>query len=544
MFDDKTFVKALIKCALDENLYGKRKRDTKLQCIENARRSLVLVFGPTVPDAPLLLDWLEENKPIKSTVKRATVDKLAHDHVSGSMVGDTERWDQRDYEKPYIVISAQNNTALASGFLDALKIYAEVKNADILCIGTEYDVNKFQKSEKNHPFYDPIIEDYMINKPTQIRPDLIVCGELKILATTTRPTNGMSGYHSDKSIIVGHNKIELQCLATAQGQTPKIIYSTGTVSQKKYIQKRAGQRAENRHCISALFVETCLEAQKGYQVRQLHWCDNHFTDLDVSVYADGYAEAAPADAVTFGDVHAEKLKNWDTLNQALKLATLLNTRRVITHDTFDFTSRNHHNIDDPWFFAKNCQISIGDDLQKASDVLEHISGAINVNSKIFVVRSNHDEALDRFLTDRKYDYRNDPVNARLYLDLQSAAYSYIEKKQKVPEMFKLALDVSGIGYPENVNFLTRKCNLQVNGVILSIHGDRGKNGSRGTPAQMAATYDKCSTGHTHQSSIYDGCYTSGVLELMQGYNENGGAECWTVSHTVQYANGSRAIIIY
>jgi hypothetical protein len=544
MLNNIEFTTALIKLALDGNFYGKRLRDRKLELVEGFRGALVIFFGNDTPEAGDLVDWLEANKPAKAATKREKQqdNRLAHDTELGGMVGHTEDI-QQARGSCFILATAQNNTPICEDFLSALEVYADHIGGQILISGTEYNKTAYQKDAEGGVFYNPKIVKYMVDKPTRLYDNLIFAAELMINPTSARPTNMLQGYHGENGLIVPHVKIELKSYPTPQNQSPKFVWSTGTISQKNYIQRAAGQKAEAHHSIAALVCVPCKLSETGYQVRQLHWVNNSFIDLDLEVFKDSVFAAPPAHALSMGDIHAEKIDR-TALANAISLALLVETENVFLHDLFDFESRNSHNREDHIFLAGMGDQSVVDDLQKVAEVLDQIDAALGGDGKIYIVRSNHDEQLDRWLHDPKYSFMKDRVNARLYLDLQSEMYGFIERGEKIPDMFELAMVAGNVTYPNNVQFLTRKSVIKIDGVMLTDHGDFGSNGSRGTPAQMAKTYNKATTGHTHSAGIIDSCYTSGVTgSKKMGYNEKG-ASSWSHAHTVQYANGSRAIIIY
>lgn len=541
MFDQEKFVKSLLKLALDANFYGKRKRDTKLETCEDLRPTLVKNFGQSVPEANQLVDWLDDNKPAKAANKKARLasNKLAFNTESGAMKGHTENIKQA-IGNCFILCTAQNNTALEGDFLTALELYAHHKNAEILVSPTEYARTLYETGTKGEVFYSERVRPYLVDSPVRLYNDLIFAAELMLNPTVTRPTNGLQGYHGENSVIVPHVKIELQSYPTPQDQTPKFVWTTGTLTKKNYIQRAAGQKSEAHHCISALIAEPCHKSAKGYQVRQLHWVNGSFIDLGTEVSATEIKTAPRANAFSMGDIHSEKI-DLIALDVALGLASELRVKNIFAHDLLDFESRNHHNRHDHIFLAGMGDQSVKDDLQMMAGILREIA---DCTDQVYICRSNHDEALDRWLRDPKYNFMQDPINARLYLDLQSKMYEFIENGEKVPDILEIALQASEVEYPENAVFLTRQDVVKIQGVVLSDHGDCGANGSRGTPAQLAKTYSKATTGHTHSASIIMGIYTSGVTgSLKMGYNEKG-ASSWSHAHTIQYANGSRALLIF
>ena len=158
-----------------------------------------------------------------------------------------------------------------------------------------------------------------------------------------------------------------------------------------------------------------------------------------------------------------------------------------------------------------------------------------------IVRSNHDEALIRWL--KEADFREDPENALFHLDTNAAAY----RAMAAGELFDAIEHVlRKAGAPAKTIFLKRDeqyvvCEDAGGGIELGMHGDIGVNGSRGTLQQFARTGRKCVVGHTHVAGITEGAYQVGVMgALDMGYNE--GQSSWSHSSVVIYPNGKRAVL--
>ena len=84
--------------------------------------------------------------------------------------------------------------------------------------------------------------------------------------------------------------------------------------------------------------------------------------------------------------------------------------------------------------------------------------------------------------------------------------------------------------------------MQVRGYVLSEHGDKGSNGSRGSWRQYEKAYGKMITGHTHTSNIIRDIITVGAnCNLQQEYNK-AGISSWTHSNAFVYNNGLAQLI--
>lgn len=533
--------KKLMETAIAENFWGKRKLSSQAAVVETAIAAQnIALDGVVVED---IVEWLKKNKPTTSKKPiRESEFNMGQSHISI----DTS-WAGRP---GYILTSAQNNTLHSAEFLAALQQYAATLDYTILCSPFSYNKGGMQtlRAEgKTDLDYSEALRPYLVDRPVLLYDNLVFAAELDIIPTTAYPVNGRSNYHGSNSIVIPHAKVQLRSYAASIDDTPKFVWSTGAITPPNYIKANAGQKAEAEHCIAAVVVHACDESSTGYQVRQLHWDGRQFIDLEAAVTPRGITAAPPAASISFGDLHSEKM-DWDSLKQACELADSLQVEYIQCHDTFDMASRNHHNRNDPWFLASQGGRTVRDDLAEASKVLHYIVDNVPSADTVYVVASNHDEALESWLRDPRYDFRQDLVNAELYLALQQKAISELTRFGVYPEsVLELALNTCGAStLPVEVEFLRRQDTVKIDDVIVSMHGDSGNNGSKATPVQLARTYDKCTTGHTHSPSIYGGCYTGGVTGCLDmGYNTaKGGGSSWAHAHIVQYANGHRAVVIY
>jgi hypothetical protein len=165
------------------------------------------------------------------------------------------------------------------------------------------------------------------------------------------------------------------------------------------------------------------------------------------------------------------------------------------------------------------------------------------------VRSNHDDHLDRWLTEN--DGRFDPVNADYWGLLNHWKTEYIMRHHSIPDMLHLAITNSDYDFARRnkITFLTDDnsfviCPKSGNGIECGLHGDRGANGSRGSRRQFAKSLGRRSNvGHSHSAGITQGCFQAGTNSLLKlSYNQ--GLSSWTHSDIITYVNGKRAIVTF
>lgn len=469
--------------------------------------------------------------------------------------GDTiDLWAEQQ-KKPgtrrYIITSAQNNCRVHEPFFENLKALAKEVDAHLYVSFTLYDRQGYRgltrgdgPVKKNEVWWDKSVEEYAVNTRCRLHKRLAFCGELDILATARNPLSSLESYCGRSSLIVPHNKFAFQCVESRPHQMPKEMMTTGSVTRSRFIQRKAGQLAHFHHVIGALLVEV---TDDGF------WYAHHLNaEDDGSFYwldrrVEGGVVTRTDDAAVgliLGDIHHEKGDD-EQFRIAREIIRTHRPRYTFVHDLIDFRSRNHHNRKDPLFKVKVRQVSMADEIQDAAAFLCHLTTAANFHSgQVVVVKSNHDEALDRWI--READWREDPDNAVFYLTLALKMVEAIEAGQECDPLAE-AIEAHwpvGPARPGTIagpTFLKLDQSFEVEGIECGIHGHAGPSGVRGTPKHYSKLGFKTFTAHTHSPSIVDGCYTVGVTgNLDMEYNR--GPSKWMHCHGLIYPNGKRAFL--
>lgn len=453
---------------------------------------------------------------------------------------DTRR--KRLHGTRFVFTSAQNNTHIHEGFFNALVHYCKHNDAQLIVSRFTYNKSGFQNKTKDgvdELWYDPRLEPFFCDESVEITPDLIFCGELDILPTAGNPLSGFESYTQNASGIIPHAKVQMVSLPRLQNDPARMLYTTGTVTLRNYIQRKAGQKAEFHHVFGALLVE--IDENGEWFARQLIADKSGtFHDLTNRYTEDGVETDWEVEAINWGDIHIEKIDpqvykaGWDNPDS---MVNVLKPKIQLIHDLTDFQARNHHNLGDPTFLARghfNGTASVEADLQKSAVFLQNISA----DSVVVVVESNHDMAFHRWL--READVKKDPENARFYYECNALVHKWIEdgvdEQNNIYEhVIRKFTSLPG------VIFLRENDSYLVKGIECGQHGHRGINGARGTSRAFRAIGRKCNLGHSHSAGIIDGVYTAGVVgKLDMGYNK--GASSWSHSHILTYGNGKRAIV--
>lgn len=463
-------------------------------------------------------------------------------------------------KKVYIVTSAQNNTGLHEACWENLNTLAEHDNAEIIVGSFTYAVasraaagqkKTAKESADDKEWWDERVEPYLVDTSVELAPGLVWCGELQVLPTAVNPISGLESYTGRASCIIPHVKIAMESIPSPKAQGAKLIYTTGTVTKRHYIQKKAGQKAEFHHSYGGLIVEVCDDGV--WFVRQL--CadsEGVIYDLDRKVSGGRVSLGHRPRALAWGDVHTQQLDN-----RVRKLAwgprgpfEMLRPHCQTIPDVLDFRAGNHHDKKDPWkVYAKHVTRT----LDVAAEVAQCAAFLLEIARpwcETVIQASNHDEAFIRWL--KETDPREDPLNADIWLATTQASYKAMRAGDASFYAVEWAVAQASPRRPRRLKWLRRDeeyivCPDAGGGIELGMHGDKGSNGAKGSLVGFARTGRKSITADGHSAGIRDGAYRVGVMGgapfgdggIDMGYNI--GLSSWSATNALVYPNGKRTL---
>lgn len=469
----------------------------------------------------------------------------------------------------YMFSTAQNNTKLfdkgwAAGINLANYYEAEIKISTFTYVGSEGSEKRGKEKgdtlgrKVEDRWYDPRIEPYISDEFEEIAPGLVWCGHSNTLPTASDPLRGKQSLNGRSSGVWPHTRIEMRPIATAQGEATKFNWTTGAVTLRNYVQKNAGIVAEFYHSFGFMLVE--VDSDGNWWARQLNSdSDGNIYDLDVLATPEGVFDWVPeketeggADALIYGDIHRSKIDpeveagTWGPGG----LVDLLKPKVQVLHDLHNHNS-SHHTRKDP--HERYRQRRSGEDVMydeiKGDGVwLDEIHRPY---SREVIPDANHIRHADRTL--KEVDWREDMTNARTILAMNLAWLDAIDAGDGDDFLaYEWAIRMMGHGkHAHFMNLTSEKpdklslivCKGNGGGIEIGAHhGDRGPNGSRGTPANLSKMGRKVVIGDKHSPGIWGGCYVAGMTgKMRQGYNIGPGS--WAAAHIPVYPNGKRQVLI-
>lgn len=454
----------------------------------------------------------------------------------------------------YILTCAQNNTLLHEPTWNALQTMADHYGAELLVSTFTYNKSKDGSSKRgtkrasddDGEWYDERIEPYAADDMIQLAYGLIWNGHFNNWPTASEPLSALQNYNYRNSSIFPHVRQHMVSIATAPGDAAKLQYTTGTVTKRNYIQRKAGQKAEFDHIYGALLVEVDHEGR--WFVRQLN-TDNAGRIYDANgegttiFSADGVTTTKGINTIVWGDIHEIHLTPAirDLCWASGGVIDALKPRRQIFHDLADFEF-GHHNRRDPYkmYALKVVQgKSIKAEYESTNRFLWMASrpGVENV-----VVNSNHDRHFERYL--REVDWRWDLDNAEFCGTVHLAYLKALREGVSFNAM-KCAVESFNGPIPNTLWLEPGQsyvvCKNAGGGIELGFHGDLGAGGARGSLKNLSLLGRKVVIGHGHGAGILNGAWQVGVMVLELEY-AMGSPGNWSISFCVIHENGKRQMI--
>jgi len=428
--------------------------------------------------------------------------------------------------KFFVITSAVNDTPIVEAAHETFQQIAEANNGCYLVIPTVYKNPDLMHQGINHAFTWPQeILPFLCNANVKLNENIVIKGETRIQHTVINPLAGLNHAGSAASEVYAHSQVAMQMIATPRNELPKMLHTTGTISQPNYGGSVRAQKAKFHHSISALIIE--VEGDKFWP-RQVHFDGEGAHDLNRYYTPDGYTEGWPVAALVYGDGHLFGLE--PKIDSLLKYVNKkLEPDYKVFHDLHDQHIGNHHCKDD---VIKLLSQSLKGNLSVRDELMLSVK-YLNKHPEAYIVDSNHHRHLDQWFN--RFIPKRDPLNAPLYFELA--------------ELLQEDLKTGGDGNLFRV-FVHKYCDSEVNfvdcnerflirDIDCSQHGDRGPNGARGSAKGFAASGSKTMIGHSHTPRIEKGCYQVGTMTTNLDYAK--GLSSWCNTHGIIYDNGKRAL---
>jgi hypothetical protein len=338
----------------------------------------------------------------------------------------------------------------------------------------------------------------------------------------------------------GHTKLQLRSVPTLPGKLPKLLTTTGAPAPFPTTPtRRAGKLGEFHQTLGAVLVEV---RGKRFHIRQFNAdkLTGEFIDLDKHFTAGKVSKAGRAKALIMGDTHVDAVCPnvvRATFGEG-GMVELLRPEVLVWHDLLDGNSINPHHRGNPFISVAKRHTSMDvarDEVMRALAFVDQYTK----DCTSVIVSSNHDDFLQRWLS--ASDWRTDPTNAEFYLETALAMVKAAKGGDEAEKLSAFAYWARQyFGKREDVRVLKPDESFNVAGIELSLHFDRGPNGSRGSIKNLRRIGTKTVGGHSHSPGTDEGATQVGTsTALRQGYTV--GPSSWMNAHCTIDALGKRCL---
>tara|TARA_R110000796_G_scaffold215732_2_gene331748 strand:+ start:16045 stop:17679 length:1635 start_codon:yes stop_codon:yes gene_type:complete len=442
---------------------------------------------------------------------------------------------------------AQNETSLNRKQLASMEMYKEYitdelqLKTQIALIPIRYrnptTPTEDQKKTKDMWWVDEV-QPYLFYNKIEFG-DTTIAADTHVSPTAKMPLNGFEALANGNNLILGAFRIHFKTQARTKNTPLRIMATTGAITRKNYSRSKAGDTASIHHSYGFTIIEknsdgTCQIPRNIYVTD-----DGEFTDLCYNVTPEGVTKIDGVEALVWGDIHNEVIDK-NIYKKTQKLCKILKPKKHVLHDLLDGARFNPHERKDVYVLRKKImegkfliKEEIDDALKFPKQLLKKCGG-----EEVFVVQSNHDEFLDRHITDM--NWKNDLHNSPAYLH-----YALIQQTTNLSEHGNLFGYLLNLEYKRNkVKYLKHGDHLTVKGFNLAMHGDFGANGSRGNITQFKRLNFKMVHAHNHSPIIMDGVTSVGLTGKVDQYYARKGISTHANAHCIIHKNGKRQLLVF
>lgn len=382
------------------------------------------------------------------------------------------------------------------------------------CFATEFTFNTHLKA----------IEAYI--NPQQINP-LTGIRRLRVhkFGRDNKPGEEMKRFKT--SVIIAHSKQMMDTIPTGNESHPRIVHSTGCITEPKYLRNRIGMIANEDHKLGGLIIEI----QDGwFWIRQVQFDvkNGSFIDKGTRYHADGRVTHERAEAFKFGDIHPG-YHHQGALDAIYGLWEIIKPKRIFFEDFFDGKSITHHLMNRrleramlPEYFK-----DLPSEIAMARGVLQQIWDKAPKDAELIATASNHPEHVGKYLDEGRYindckeNYKIAHRMIVMGLDGKNPLQEFLDPDKRM-------------------NWTDQNSDYYVEGTQMNAHGHLGVGGSRGSKAGHELSYGSAMTAHTHSPSIYHDAFCVGHTTVPRhGYNN--GPDNWILCSGAVYKGGHKQL---
>jgi hypothetical protein len=433
-----------------------------------------------------------------------------------------------------LITSAQNNTPVHKKLFNNLLVYKEYlerttkRNVEIVVIPFRYKNPTSVFLDKEYEKWDTSLYPYLFMSKQLIN-DYYILGDVKVQPTAQDPLSNLTQLGVGNNVILAHTKQHLKMIPNSLG--PKIAVTTGAITVINYTDSKIGKQGEFNHIFGFIYLDVKNRTLRAISAEK----NGNFQDVNVYL-SDGDVKHNKIVGMVLGDIHYGK-ENKTVYYNSIKFASEYKIQNIVLHDIFDGESISHHHdhlLLKRYFKAKN-SFTVKDELDMVVNKLIELYDLLKYDKKIYIVRSNHDEHLDKWIN---RGFANvDLNNLEHFADI----IAQMIKNKKIDGALELYVKneltkLKRTDILKDLIFVNRRQPVKIKGWLISEHGDQGVNGVRGSLSQYKKLSDKIIVGHSHvpmryNNVVYVGCVCDKNADYLKGIST------WEYANAIILENG-------
>lgn len=380
-----------------------------------------------------------------------------------------------------------------------------------------------------------------------IKGDWTVNSRLIVRATMrARPASRIPQWRAVKnlkptaSVIVPGLRQEIEQLPR-MGTHLRLVVSPGALTIPTYKDSDTGSAGAMEHFYGVVLVEYTENDFRVYNIQFFE--DNSAYHLGVQYFPNGKKRKLTKDELrrVDGDDHMDER---DPLcERALDdIHKIVPASVKVSHDTFNGSSINHHEMDNLITQAQKSRNGT-DDLERELEItVKKLEDEEKKFDKVIVVGANHNDFLARFnqsgrwLTDRKNFLPGIITSVAQFFGVNPIKFALTHYKYFLGELenymkavkenrlanFKLSSQPALV----KTEILDQGQSYQFGGIELGDHGDKGANGAKGNPKKAEQHLGFCVVGHNHIPWLKGRSGGGGTTSIMDPDYVKGKGSSW------------------
>jgi hypothetical protein len=441
----------------------------------------------------------------------------------------------------FFVTSAVNNCR-GSEAIRAMEHWKAETQGTVVCNPVQYENRKPADPDTEldgDMWWAQELRDYMIEQEIRPHPSISLM-TTKAAGTSANPVPArMNGLTKDRHAVFGHPQLTMRTVAAPHLPRPKIMYSSGAMTDPRYSDTITGDMANHHHSVGGVIVEI-----RGDRVhmREVVWDGECFIDVDKRYGVDGITKADRAEALVPGDVHSgyddPAVEQAVFASNGWSLMDVTRPRRTIIHDGFNATACGQHE-NSPLHQALRWQSQTSNVQEELAEYGYLIERLIPDWTELYFPYDNHGDMGARWL--HKPEHAIEPENLPFWWRTKADVVDAAAESEDFVNVLQLMMEAVCPNVAARATFLSPYFpagSLRIKGVELGLHGDKASNGARGGAAALSKLATRLIAGHVHSPIILQGVYLAGIAALYQhGYNR--GPSGWMQTMVGLLANGRR-----